>query len=283
MLVPRSRTCERPLRENLELVSAGSVDAAAVRVRTEFAGGIFHIVLDRADAQNAVDSAMARALADAAKAARALDPRCVLIRADGPSFCVGGDVREFSASEGGQAVATTVETLHEALRILAGLPVPVVSAVHGWCVGAGVGLACSADVVVVAADAQFRSAYTGIGFTPDAGLSWLLPKLVGVNRARDMILTNRVVGAAQAVEWGLASRLAADGQLAARALEVASDLARGAKSALGVARAQLRRPETTTYVAALDEEAAAIKDAAVSDEGREGMAAFLARRPARFR
>ena len=179
-------------------------------------------------------------------------------------------------------MAATVDALHDALRVLAGLQVPVVSAVHGWCAGAGIGLACSADVVMVAQGAQFRSAYTGIGFTPDAGLSWVLPKLVGSTRASDLILTNRVIGAAQAVDWGLASRLVADDELEERALEVATDMARGARSALSTARAQLRRPDTMTYLDALDDEAAAVKNAATSAEGREGMDAFLLRRRASF-
>jgi 2-(1,2-epoxy-1,2-dihydrophenyl)acetyl-CoA isomerase len=106
--------------------------------------------------------------------------------------------------------------------------------------------------------------------------------LVGSIRARDFILTNRVIGAAQAVDWGLASRLVPDDELDERAGEIASSLARGARSALGTARTLLRRPETTTYLEALNEEAAAIKNAAASDEGREGLAAFLQRRPPSF-
>jgi 2-(1,2-epoxy-1,2-dihydrophenyl)acetyl-CoA isomerase len=270
------------LRKDVELGSVGYLDAGMTRVQTHFADGLFQLVLDRADAKNAIDAATARQLADAAHKIRELEPRCVLIRAKGDTFCVGGDVREFGGPEGGDAVAATVDAFHEALEVLAGLRVPIVSAVQGWCAGAGIGLACVADVVVVAQGAQFRSAYTGIGFTPDGGLSWVLPRLVGSIRARDFVLTNRVVGAALAVDWGLASRLVPDDELEERASEIASNLARGARSALGTARALLRRPETTTYFEALNEEAAAIKNAAASDEGREGLAAFLQRRPPSF-
>src|SRR5262249_17343525 len=131
----------------------------------------------------------------------------------GRSFCVGGDLREFS-SFGGDALAghlrAVTGALHDALRGFAGLDAPMIAAVHGAVAGAGVGLAAAADLTIAAADARFVLAYTGIGFSPDAGVTWSLPRLVGPKRALDLLLTNRPLSAREALDIGLVSRVADD-------------------------------------------------------------------------
>ncbi|MGY6026433.1 enoyl-CoA hydratase/isomerase family protein [Streptomyces spinosirectus] len=232
---------------------------------------------------NAIDLAMARALLEAARECEKRQARVVLLTGQGPSFCVGGDLKEFASLPGGRLAAHLTDVtaaLHGALRILAGLNAPLVVAAQGAVAGAGLGLVAAADVSLVAADARFTAAYTAVGYTPDAGVSWSLPRLVGPQRAADLLLTNRRVTAAEALQMGLVTRVVAREQLIEQAVRTARTLAHGATAAYGSTRRLLRQALITDFGEHLDTEARHLAAAAVSAEGREGVAAFLAgRRP----
>ena len=241
---------------------------------------MLRIELGRIAARNALDLATAEALAEAVRQASGPSVRSVLLCAAGDDFCVGGDIHFFDGAADSlpQRIRTLVSTLHSAVLALAALDVPVVSAVQGWCAGAGIGLACGADVVVAADNARFRSSYTGIGFTPDLGLTWLLPRLVGPMRAADLMYTNRALTAAEALDWGLVSRVVPGDELAGAALALARQLADGPARTHGLLRGLLRSAGREELRLALLAEADAVTSAATSAEGREGVAAFLQRR-----
>ncbi|WP_247196127.1 enoyl-CoA hydratase/isomerase family protein [Streptomyces sp. GESEQ-35] len=192
-------------------------------------------------------------------------------------------MKEFAALSGERLAGHLTEVtdaLHEALRILAALDAPLVVAAQGAVAGAGLGLVTAADVSLAAADASFTAAYTAIGYTPDAGVSWSLPRLVGPRRALDLLLTNRRVPAAEALEMGLVSRIVAPERLHEEAVEAAGALARGATAAYGATRRLVGRALSAGLDEHLDAEARHLAAAAVSAQGREGVAAFLAgRRP----
>jgi 2-(1,2-epoxy-1,2-dihydrophenyl)acetyl-CoA isomerase len=163
---------------------------------------------------------------------------------------------------------------------LAGGRAPVVAAVNGWAAGAGMALAACADITVAAESARFRSAYSAIGLSPDCGLTWTLPRLVGRARAADLILTNRPVGAAEAAAIGLAARVVADDSLLADAQALAAELASGPAGAFERIRKLLDASDRSTLADQLDAEAASIAACADHPEGRAGVAAFTAgRRP----
>jgi 2-(1,2-epoxy-1,2-dihydrophenyl)acetyl-CoA isomerase len=249
--------------------------------------GVWRIRLQRPDAHNALDLSAAAAFLEASRAAVSAEIGAVLIEATGADFCVGGDIRYFAeANQAGADIAEGVgalaSTLHEALLILDALPVPVVSAVQGWCAGAGLGLALAADLVIAGNSARFRSAYTAIGFTPDLGATWQLPRIVGRIRASRMMLTNQVVSAATAAEWGLVGQVVADDELATIAFETARSLAAGPRHAHASLRQLLRAPHRESYRAALAAEATSVAQAAESPDGLEGVAAFLERRRPTF-
>lgn len=232
---------------------------------------------------NPIDLAMARSLLDAAQECEKARVRSVLLTGRGRSFCVGGDLKEFAALSG-ERLAThltdVTDALHGALRILAGLDAPLVVAVQGAVAGAGLGLLTAADVGLAATDAGFTAAYTAIGYTPDAGVSWSLPRLVGPRRALDLLLTNRRVGAAEALQMGLVSRVVPPERLHEEAVRTAGALARGATAAYGATRRLVGRALSAGFDEHLDAEARQLAAAAVSTEGREGVAAFLkGRRP----
>ncbi|MEU3782886.1 enoyl-CoA hydratase-related protein [Streptomyces sp900129855] len=254
-----------------------------MRVTVEVDGdGLARVELCRGSG-NAIDLAMARALLDAAGECETARARAVLLTARGPSFCVGGDLKEFAALPAERLAGHLTEvtdSLHGALRILAGLDAVLVVAVRGAVAGAGLGLVAAADVSLAATDASFTAAYTAVGYTPDAGVSWSLPRLVGPRRALDLLLTNRRVTAAEALRMGLVSRVVAPERLNEEAAQAAGVLARGATAAYGATRRLVGGALCAGLDEHLDAEARRLAAAAVSAEGREGVAAFLAgRRP----
>jgi len=252
-------------------------------VTVRVADRVLEIALNRPRSRNALGLVEAQAFLAAVSRVGEPGIGCLLLRAEGDHFCVGGDLREFAtAPDVRQRVLATATTAHEALLALAASPVPIVTAVQGWAAGIGVSLAARGDVVLAAAGARFRSAYTAVGFTPDGGLTHLLPRLVGQARAGDFVFTNRPLDATEAASWGLVSRVVPDDDLLTTARTLAGDLARGPWQAHRVARGLLRCADRETLRAALDAEAAAIAAQADGPEGREGLAAFLAHRDPDF-
>jgi 2-(1,2-epoxy-1,2-dihydrophenyl)acetyl-CoA isomerase len=160
--------------------------------------------------------------------------------------------------------------------------VPIVVGVQGWAAGGGLSLALLGDVLVFGRSARVRAAYTAIGLTPDGGMSWTLPRAVGASRARDLILTNRSVSAAEAEAMGLANRVVDDQELRATVDRLAAELADGATDALGAARDLIHGGWFRDFAEQLDEEAKAIAASADSVQGREGVRAFVERRAPRY-
>jgi len=259
--------------------------SAAERVSTEIEAGVARIVMRRAERGNAIDLAMARGLLAAAIACRASAVRAVLLSGEGRSFCVGGDLREFAALRGRELsdhLARVTDALHGALRVFAAMDAPLVAAVRGPVAGAGVGLAAAADLTIAAADATFLLAYTGIGYSPDAGVTWSLPRLVGPKRALDLLLTNRRLSAREAFDLGLVTRVVDPGELSGEADRVAAALAGGATGAIGATRRLVAAGLSGDLDAQLDREARCLSGMAVSADGREGVTAFLEKRAPRF-
>jgi 2-(1,2-epoxy-1,2-dihydrophenyl)acetyl-CoA isomerase len=248
--------------------------------------GVAHLTLNRPDAANAFDVRLANDLADAA-AGLAGDPsvRAVLLTGAGARFCAGGDVRAF-ASAGDDlhnAIAEVVAPLHRAVDDLAALDAPVIAAVQGSAAGAGLALVVGADYVLAAQSAKLVMAYTGIGLIPDGGSTWYLPRVIGLRRATELALTNRVLSADEACDWGLVNRVVADADLHSEAAAVAANLAAGPTRALGAAKRLLRQSLDHDLNEQLDAEAAAMVAAGRSVDGREGVAAFVEKRAAEFR
>ena len=249
------------------------------RVRVEQHDGVATVTIDRPEAANSLDLNTARALLNAvAEVAEDRGARCLLIRSNGDKFCVGGDVREFT--KGGEPtdrhIAELAGTMHRVILAVARIEKPVVCLVQGATAGAGVGLAMAADIVIASRAAHFTAAYSAIGLTPDCGMTWFLPRLIGRRRAAEMILTNRRIGAEEAVAIGLITRISE--QLEEEGRSVARSLARGATGALGSIRSLLHYSCEAGLERQLELELAAIRAASVSAEGLEGIAAFVARR-----
>lgn len=253
------------------------------QVLTGLDGDVWRITLDRPDTGNALTPTLVAELA-AAFAARPEQARVVLLLANGPRFCVGGDVGAFAgASDPGAFVGQLAHDWHQVIRTVLYCPVPVVAGVQGAVAGAGVGLVGACDLVVCARTTKIRPAYGAIGFTPDGGTSWALSRSLGAPRALDLLLSNGSLTAAEAHLHGLVARLVEDVDLRATAERLAADIAAGPIRAMVRTRALVRQAATRTLEEQLDDEAQLIAESAADPEGREGVRAFVEKRAADFR
>ena len=247
--------------------------------------GIARITLARPDVGNAIDLPLARALLSAAITCEADDTiRCVVLSGQGRLFCAGGDVGAMrEAGDGLSAMLTElIAALHAAVHRLASMPKPLLVLVNGPAAGAGFSLAMLGDVVLSARSAHYTAAYAAIGLTADGGLSWLLPRLVGLRKAQEIILTNRRIKADEAEAIGLVTRTVADEALVAEGDAAAKLLTDAPVAALGAARALLKESFESGMETHLDRELRSMAIAA-RGEAREGLSAFFAKRPANFK
>jgi 2-(1,2-epoxy-1,2-dihydrophenyl)acetyl-CoA isomerase len=247
--------------------------------------GIARITLNRPEALNALNREMTRELADVALQA-ATDPavRVVILRGAGKTFCAGGDLNEFVAQGDGLAVELheVTTSLHTAISRLARMNAPVIVAVQGSAAGGGMSLACAGDVVIATESARFTMAYTRIGLTPDGSSSYFLPRIVGLRRTLDLILTNRVLRAREAQEWGIVTEMVPDEALDIRADEIAQDLAAGSTAAFGAAKRLLLASATNSLETQMALETQTIAEIAQTPDAREGIRAFLEKRKPHF-
>ena len=242
------------------------------------------LVLNRPDRANVINLELAQELMAASiECDENPDIRAVLIRAKGPMFCGGGDLKTFVSRDDDLPayLKQTTTYLHAAVSRLTRQDAPVICAVQGFAAGGGFSLAISGDIVLASQSAKFTMAYTKAGLTPDGSSTYFLPRLVGLRRAMDLALTNRVLSADEAVEWGLASRVTPDEDLVSEAESLARKLAGGATWALGTAKRLLHGGFNESLETQMEMETRAIADSVRTHDGREGIRAFVEkRRPA---
>lgn len=246
----------------------------------EVVDGVGRITLNRPSVYNAIDVAMARAFTHAlVQIEQTPSVRAVLLSGSPPAFCAGGDVAGMAGAEDRADFLTLLATeLHAGLARLRGLPVPVIAAVEGPAAGAGLGLVLSADVVIAAESARLSASYAGVGLSPDSGVSFLLPRVVGLGRALQMCLTNRVLSAAEAMAWGIVATVVPDGTAVDHADELARRLAAGPHPAIEETKRLLTMAEDRGYLAHLEDEVRTIARTGVSDDADRLIKAFVARR-----
>lgn len=249
-------------------------------------GGVAHITLNRPDAANGINLRMAEELLHATTGlADDAAVRAVLLTGAGARFCGGGDVKGFATlGDGlGHHIREITVPLHAAVSQLVRLDAPVICAVQGSAAGAGMGFVAAADLVLAAESARFVLAYTGIGLTPDGGTSYFLPRLVGAKRTLELAITNRALGAAEALEWGLVTRVVPDDELITTAESLAETIAAGPTLAFGGVKRLVHGSLEHTLDQHLALESEEMAKAGRSADGVEGVAAFVEKRPAEFR
>ncbi|HYF61069.1 MAG TPA: enoyl-CoA hydratase-related protein [Burkholderiaceae bacterium] len=257
-------------------------------VRWHVADGVGHFVLNRPEAANAIDVPTARAFAaavDAAvDAAASAGIGAVLLSSTGNQFCAGGDIQAFvrRRDDLDRLIAEIIEWIHPAILKLASLPVPVIGAVHASVAGAGIGVALCADVVLASTAMKLRGGYSAIGLSPDAGTSYFLSRRAGAARAKYLLMTNRTIGADECLRLGLVDEVHPPEALPSAAADLAASLARGATGALGRVKRLCDDAARLDLGEHLDRERQALLDGARSEDGREGIAAFVEKRAPRF-
>jgi 2-(1,2-epoxy-1,2-dihydrophenyl)acetyl-CoA isomerase len=240
--------------------------------------GVSHLTLNRPEASNSFDLPTAGGFADAVAKAAADDTGAVLLTGAGPRFCAGGDVSSMRAGDDPSSyLLELANVLDGALQALTALEKPVVAAVQGAAAGAGLAVVLSADVVVSARSTKYLTAYANLALTPDCGLSHLLPRAVGQQRALDLLLTGRALSADEALDWGIVTEVADDDAALARAEEIAARLASGPTWALGQAKRLSRTSWAATRAEVGADEARTIAQAVTTDDAVTRIAKFLSR------
>ncbi len=243
--------------------------------------GVHVLTLNRPDRLNAFTYALQAALMSALAAAET-DPDCraVLLHGAGRGFCAGQDL---TMVEPGVDLGDTLErSFNPFVRRLRSLPLPVVCAVHGVAAGAGANLALACDIVLAGESARFIQSFVKIGLMPDAGGTWTLPRLAGDARARGMAMLGEPVTAAQAAAWGLVWRTLPDDDLLPEAERLAAHLATQPTQAIALMKQALNASAGNSWDAQLDLERDLQRQAGGTPDFREGVAAFLEKRPAIF-
>ncbi len=246
---------------------------------------VAHITLNRPEAANSINREMASDLMHAVMQCGE-DPviRAVVITGAGRIFCSGGDLKGFAAQgEHLPYYLKEVTTyLHAAISRLVRMDLPVIAAVNGNAAGAGMALACACDIVIAAESTRFTMAYTRVGLTPDGSSSYFLPRIVGLKRALELALTNRVLSAQEALQWGIVTRVVPDADLLAQANALALQLAAGPKKAQGASKRLLHSGCSETLETQLEHESQTLASMARTADAGEGITAFLEKRPPKF-
>lgn len=250
------------------------------------AGSIATITLNRPDAANAMNPLMARELsAIAIMCDESPDIRAVIVRATGKMFCAGGDLGVFGAAGDGASalIKEMAGDLHMGISRLTRMNAPVIAAVNGTAAGAGFSLALSADLVISVDSAKFVMAYTNAGLSPDGSSSYFLPRRVGDRRARELMLTNRVLSAEEALDWGIVNQVVAEADLDETVGKLAAKIAAGPTLAYGQVKSLLNASFDNGLETQMELESRGIADMARSQDGKEGIQAFLAKRKPTFK
>jgi 2-(1,2-epoxy-1,2-dihydrophenyl)acetyl-CoA isomerase len=248
-------------------------------VKFERRGAVAIITLNRADQANSLDLPMAQEFF--AAAAKCGDPavRAVVLTGAGRNFCFGGDLRSMAVNGvvKREYLRELTHFLHAGISLLVRMSAPLLAAVNGTAAGAGIGLMAMADLAYCGSSSKFKLAYSGVGLTPDAGASFLLPHAIGARRTMELLLLNRTLTAAEALTWGLVNGIHEDAEVFDATLVIAERIAAGPAEAFGRTK-QLVGQALSGLESQLALESEAVATQAQSAEGREGIAAFLAKR-----
>ena len=247
----------------------------------DVAGAVARITLNRPDAANALTLPMCRDLMQAAIRCDE-DPavRAIVLTGAGKLFCAGGDLASFAEMGDGIGAGLKEMTayLHAAIARLVRGSAPVITAINGTAAGAGMSLAVAGDLAIASDEAKFTMAYTAAGLSPDGSSTWFLPRIIGMRRTQELMLLNRRLSAAEALEWGLVGRIAPADEVLAQADALARELAAGPTRSFGVVKALLAGSFGESLETQMELEASGIAGSAGTADGREGIAAFLEKR-----
>ena len=258
------------------------------RIRLEYHDNVAVMTLNDPSVLNALGYLLKQDMTEALDAVDAANARCLLITGAGRAFCSGANLndphrppRDRAAELRGEVKSDLEAWYNPTLIRLRDMNIPVVTAINGIAAGAGMSLALCGDIKIAAKSASFLQAFARIGLVPDAGSSYILPRLIGMARAMELALLAERLPAEKALEWGMINRLVDDDALMPEALALAEALANGPKS-LGMIRRMTWASLDNTLEQQLALEAREQKHAGMTEDHAEGVAAFKEKRQAHF-
>ena len=249
-------------------------------------GGLARLTLARPESANSLDLEMGRELMQASiELDEDASVRAVLLTGQGKMFCAGGDLGGMKAAGDGAPayIKELASYLHVAISKFARMQAPVVAAVNGTAAGAGFSMMCATDLAIAVDSAKFTMAYTAAGLSPDGSSSYFLPRIIGQRRTLEMMLTNRVLSAAEALDWGLVNQVVSAEELMPTAEKLAGTLAAGPTNSFAVTKRLLVNSAYDSLESQMEHETRGIADSARTADGREGIAAFLDKRKPSFK
>ena len=260
-----------------------------VGVEIETQGSVLHIVLNRPARKNALDPTSVRTIVTALEAAATDDNlRAISVTARGSDFCSGADWVASNSGSGsrpriGNLQRRTALQAHRMIDLLMGIQLPVVCVVRGWAAGLGCQIALASDFAVASETSRFWEPFVSRGFTPDSGATWLVPRLVGVARAKELLLLGRELSGAEAAACGLIYRAVPDSEVETAAADLIAELAAAATVAIGLTKRCIHRSLETGLSDAMENETFALELSSRTADFKEGLLAFTERRPVQFR
>jgi 2-(1,2-epoxy-1,2-dihydrophenyl)acetyl-CoA isomerase len=256
-------------------------------IQLEMRQSVGIITLNRPDSLNALTTEVGQDFQAAVGEVQERGARAVVVTGAGRAFCAGGDLREMQkiAQREGKVEAffdEPLRLLNECILLIRRAPLPFIAAVNGAASGGGCNLALACDFVVAGEGAKFNQAFIKIGLVPDCGGTFILPRLIGWKRASELMMTGEVVTAARALEMGMINAIVPDAELLPRALALAEKLAQAPTTAVGRIKELLEASATNDYGGQLELERKTQIQSGLTKDFREGVAAFLEKRPAKF-
>jgi 2-(1,2-epoxy-1,2-dihydrophenyl)acetyl-CoA isomerase len=248
-------------------------------------GAVATITFDRPASLNAFnDQMIAESIQALEECSRDESLRCIVITGSGRAFSAGQDLKELQTKGEEFSIGDHVRQGYNRLvELIVTADKPIIGAINGVAAGAGCGIALATDIRIAAHTATFNLAFSRIGLVPDSGLTWILPRLVGMARAFEMAITGETLSAEKALSWGLVNQVVPADQMAEIVAAWAESLADGPAMALGLTKRAMRQAATSDLLAALANEAELQTVAGRSKEFVEGLAAFLEKRDPEFR
>lgn len=249
--------------------------------------GVGTIKFNRPEVLNAFNHVMGQEIGSAVAEMRDdPDVRCVILTGSGRAFCAGGDIKgmlnKFSSASPNERRASLKNT-HRWLTELINLNKPVIASVKGYAVGAGLSLAMAADIIIAEENSKFAQSFVGVGLAPDLAGSYLLPRLVGLNKAKELTFTGEIFDAHTAQRLGIVNKVVTDNELEHETWQLALRLAQGPTKAIGLAKAMINKSFETDLTAFLDDEASYQAFCGATEDFKEGVQAFIGKRKPVFK
>ena len=246
--------------------------------------GVGTVTFNRPEARNAIDVRMREELVGAFDELEADETvRAIILTGAGGHFSAGGDVKTMAKRHTAAEGRARVESLNRFVLRLFNFPKPTLAMVDGFAVGAGCNIALGCDLVIASDRARFGEVFAKIGLVPDGGGTWLLPRLVGLAKAKELVFTADIIDAAEALRIGLVNSVVPVAELEATTRTLAAKIAAGPPGTLALAKSLLNRATTGDLAAALELEAFAQGQAISSEDHGEGVRAFLEKRSPNFK